>query len=104
MFEGFRLDDLRRWKKLAYTDTQANRDINRGAWIRKADYLNPNGTSKLKDVVIENDAVEGYIIPASKAASQRLFTEEKVYLEPIPLDQIKLYADQGVTLTQNPGW
>ena len=24
MFEGFRLDDLKRWKKLEYTDTQAN--------------------------------------------------------------------------------
>lgn len=104
MFEGFRLDDLRRWKKLAYTDTQANSDINRGAWVRKADYLNANGTTKLKDVVIENNAAEGYIIPAPKPESQRLFTEEKVYLEPLPLDQIKLYADQGVTLTQNPGW
>jgi starch-binding outer membrane protein, SusD/RagB family len=104
MFEGFRLDDLRRWKKLAYTDTQLNSDINRGAWVRKADYLNANGTTKLKDVVIENNADEGYIIPAPKPESQRRFTEEKVYLEPLPLDQIKLYADQGVTLTQNPGW
>ena len=98
MFEGFRLDDLKRWKKLEYTDTKANTDLNLGAWIRKADY------SGLKDVVLENGADEGYIQPAWKAVSQRLFTDPKVYLEPLPLDQIKLYEDQGVTLEQNPGW
>lgn len=98
MFEGFRLDDLKRWKKLEYTDTKANADINRGAWIKKADYPN------LKDVKIENDAAEGYIIPAWKPETQRLFTDPKVYLDPLPLDQIKLYQDQGVELQQNPGW
>lgn len=98
MFEGFRLDDLRRWKKLEYTDTVDNPDINRGAWIVKAEH--PNA----KDVVIEGGAAEGYIIPAPKAETQRRFTDPKVYLEPLPLDQIKLYQDNGVTLTQNPGW
>jgi len=98
MFEGFRLDDLKRWKKLEYTDTQANKDINRGAWIKRSNY----GT--LRDVKIENDAPEGYIIPAFSAASQRLFTDPKVYLEPLPLDQIKLYKDKNVELKQNPGW
>lgn len=98
MMEGFRLDDLRRWKKLEYADTEANVDINRGAWIRKADY------PKLQSSVVLDNGEEGYIIPASAAASQRLFIDTKVYLSPIPLDQIKLYADQGVELSQNPGW
>jgi hypothetical protein len=99
MFEGFRLDDLKRWKKLEYTDTQGNPDINRGAWIRKADY-----PSLHADVRIENNAAEGYIVPAQAAGSQRLFTDPKVYLEPIPLDQINLYKSNGVELKQNPGW
>lgn len=98
MFEGFRLDDLKRWKKLEYTDTQGNPNINLGAWIKKSDY------SGLKDVVLLNDATEGYIQPAWKAVSQRQFTDPKVYLEPLPQDQIKLYQDQGKTLAQNPGW
>ncbi|WP_276502226.1 RagB/SusD family nutrient uptake outer membrane protein [Terrimonas pollutisoli] len=97
LFEGFRLDDLRRWKKLEYTTT-TNSDINRGAWIKKADYPN------LKDVKIENDAAEGYIIPAWKPETQRIFSDPKVYLSPLPLDQIKLYSDIGATLSQNPGW
>ncbi len=98
MMEGFRLDDLRRWNKLQYTDTEGNKDINRGAWIKKADY------PELKDVHIENDAAEGYIVPAWKPESQRIFNDPKVYLNPLPLDQIKLYKDQGVDLVQNPGW
>jgi hypothetical protein len=98
MMEGFRLDDLKRWKKLQYTDTEGNPDINRGAWIVKEEH------PKMKDVKIENDAPAGYIIPAWKPESQRQFVDPKVYLDPIPLDQIKLYADHGVELTQNPGW
>ncbi|MEJ8800761.1 RagB/SusD family nutrient uptake outer membrane protein [Pontibacter sp. H249] len=98
MMEGFRLDDLRRWKKLEYVDTKANVDINRGAWIKKADY------PKLQSSVTLTEGAEGYIIPATAAASQRLFVDPKVYLSPLPLDQIKLYADKGVELKQNPGW
>ena len=97
LFEGFRLDDLKRWKKLEYSNT-INSDINRGAWISKADYPN------LKDVRIENDAAEGYIVPAWKPETQRTFTDPKVYLDPLPLDQIKIFSDNGATLTQNPGW
>lgn len=92
--EGFRLDDLKRWKKLEYTTTTGS-DINRGAWIKKSDYTG------LKDIYLENNASEGYIIPAWKPESQRIFSDPKVYLEPIPLDQITLYNGR---LTQNPGW
>jgi hypothetical protein len=98
MMEGFRSTDLRRWKKLEYTDTKANSDINRGAWIKKADY--PASLS----VTIENNAAEGYIIPATKPEAQRIFSDPKVYLSPLPLDQIRLYADHGVELKQNAGW
>ncbi|CAL1517192.1 RagB/SusD family nutrient uptake outer membrane protein [Chitinophaga sp. MM2321] len=98
MMEGIRYDDLRRWGKLAYTDTKANKDINLGAWIKKSDY------PPELNVVLENNAAEGYIMPAVQAGSQRIFSDPKVYLDPLPLDQIKLYKDQGVDLKQNPGW
>lgn len=99
MMEGFRLDDLKRWKKLEYTDTIENKDINRGAWIARSDYPATEG-----NVRIENSAEEGYIVPAFEAQSQRRFTDPRVYLWPIPLDQITLYANNDVTLEQNPGW
>jgi hypothetical protein len=98
MFEGFRFDDLRRWKKLEYTDSKENSDINKGAWVSRTNYPNLNAS------VVLSEGDEGYIIPAWKDESQRLFTDPKVYLYPLPLDQIKLYADQGVELKQNPGW
>lgn len=96
MMEGFRLDDLRRWKKLEYVDQVQRKDVNRGAWIKKSDY------PKSK-VIIENNAAEGYIIPVPPA-SVRTFDNPRVYLSPVGPDQIKLYKDQGVELTQNPGW
>lgn len=99
MMEGFRLDDLKRWKKLDYVDMAENPDINQGAWIVKADYPTANLTNL---TLTEGD--EGYIIPASAAASLRVFDDPRVYLSPIPLDQITLYKDQGVVLEQNPGW
>ncbi|WPU92701.1 RagB/SusD family nutrient uptake outer membrane protein [Mucilaginibacter sabulilitoris] len=98
MMEGFRNDDLRSWKKYAYVDTQGNPDINLGAWIKRSDY--PNTLA----VATQNNAPEGYVVPATKAETQRLFNDPKVYLSPLPLDQIKLYQDQGVDLKQNPGW
>ncbi len=98
MMEGFRYDDLRRWKKLEYVDQLQNKDANRGAWIKRSDY--PKATT----VMIENNAAEGYIIPIQSAASIRLFDNPRVYLSPVGPDQIKLYKDQGVELTQNPGW
>lgn len=99
MMEGFRLDDLKRWKKLEYVDMVANPDINQGAWLNKADYPDAN----LTDITLTNGDT-GYIIPASAASSLRVFDDPRVYLSPIPLDQIKLYEDQGYVLTQNPGW
>jgi len=67
VYEGFRWDDLRRWKKLEYTDTEANPDINRGAWLRKADFPKLSA-----NVVLDMNPAdtEGYITPAWKPASQ----------------------------------
>ncbi|MGS2763667.1 RagB/SusD family nutrient uptake outer membrane protein [Sinomicrobium sp. M5D2P9] len=99
MMEGFRLDDLRRWKKLEYADMTDNSEINRGAWIRKSDYPDAN-----LDNMVLTEGTEGYIIPAPASESQRVFDDPRVYLAPIPLDQINLYQEQGYQLTQNPGW
>lgn len=100
--EGFRNADLKRWAKYEYLNTDGS-DINRGAWIRKSDF------PEMTEVYIENDAGEGYIIPAPKKETQRYFDKSdlmsvRVYLEPLPLDQITLYEANGSVLKQNPGW
>jgi len=96
IFEGLRLDDLRRWKKLHYADTEQNPTINRGAWIKKADH----SADQLNGIVIDG-TTEGYIIPSSGV---KRTVEDRFYLNPIPLDQISLYRNNGAELKQNPGW
>lgn len=106
MMEGFRYNDLRRWKKLPSMDTRENPKINMGAWIDKDAYVDDNGNSQVENLIVVNGPSDrvGYIKPAFSAESQRLYTGEKVYLNPLPKDQIRLYKDQGVDLKQNPGW
>jgi len=112
MMEGFRNDDLRRWGKYHYVDTIENYPINMGAWIDKeelqAQYPDADLSAiHLADVEgnrLPDSATKGYIVPASSPEVQRTFDDPRVYLRPLPLDQIKLYADQGVELEQNPGW
>ncbi|PRD50777.1 RagB/SusD family nutrient uptake outer membrane protein [Sphingobacterium gobiense] len=96
IFEGLRLNDLRRWKKLEYADTEKNPTNNRGAYIVKSAY----SEEQLNGITIDGED-EGYIIPS---ASIQRTVDDKLYLDPIPLDQISLYENNGVTLEQNPGW
>ncbi|WP_052353456.1 RagB/SusD family nutrient uptake outer membrane protein [Dyadobacter tibetensis] len=84
MYEGFRFDDLRRWKKLAYITEESL-----GRWVKNADYAN-----KLK---IQNGAPEGYI---SERGIPPQTVLEHYYLFPMPLGQLIL----NPKLTQNPGW
>lgn len=101
--EGFRLDDLRRWARLKYVDTKARPNINRGAWIKRSEWLKPDGTSWLVNVTLTGTD-EGYIIPSVSAAADREFKLDRVYLDPVPADQIKIFSDRNKTLAQNPGW
>lgn len=96
MFEGLRLNDLRRWKKLVYADTERNPTINRGAYIVKANF----DPEKLNGITLDGTN-EGYIIPSNKT---KRTVVDKYYLDPIPLDQITLYNNNGVELKQNTGW
>ena len=85
-----RHQDLDRWAKGEYMDTDLNPDVMLGAWL---------------DKVLEGSELEltpeGYINFFPK--NSRKFNK-KSYLDPIPLDEIILYDFKGVTLTQNPSW
>lgn len=94
IFEGFRLNDLRRWKKLEYADTELNPSINLGAFVDVTKY----SASFLAALSLNQD---GYLIPSPNNARK---VNNKYYLEPIPMDQIELYKVNGSELTQNPGW
>ena len=97
IMESFRLDDLKRWSKFNYVDRVENTQINQGAWVVKTNYPDANLANL---ILTEGD--QSYIVPSSASESLRTFDDPRVYVEPIPLDQITLYSDHGVELDQNP--
>lgn len=98
-FEGLRLNDLKRWKKLDYLYNGTNPDIRYGAYIRLSDYPNINKA----EVKFENaTATEGYIL--CNKGTQRAKAEAKNYVNPVPSDEIQLYVGKGYVLTQTKEW
>ncbi|WP_431209692.1 RagB/SusD family nutrient uptake outer membrane protein [Puia sp. P3] len=89
MMDGFRYQDLMRWKKGSYFSSTANPD----SWLGAKVPGNPK--------VLLNSA--GYITPYA-AATVRNFVDPKNYLSPIPTNQILLYPGSIQTTMQNPGW
>jgi len=91
-FEGFRREDLRRWKTAETEMPQALRGVKFvGTEYEQRDTSLVIGT----DIIVDGG---GFVIAEPASARQFL---PKHYLDPIPLQQIQL--SRG-TLTQNPGW
>lgn len=88
-----RKEDLMRWKKGDYLDTNSNPDVILGARITSL--IGTNSKTKVNS--------QGYVIPYA-AGVTRLFVSPKNYLSAIPTNDISLYAAEGVELKQNPGW
>jgi len=92
-FEGFRRDDLRRWKTAETELPQA---------LRGVKFVGTEYQQRDPGLVIGTDIqvdAGGFVV--SELAASRQFVVPKHYLNPIPLQQIQL--SKG-TLTQNPGW
>ena len=91
-FEGYRRDDLRRWKTAESVLPQALR----GVKFVGTEYQQKYPDLKIgTDIQVDNN---GFIVAEPASARQFL---PKHYLDPLPLQQIQL--SKG-TLTQNPGW
>lgn len=92
--EGFRYDDIRRWKT---AETELLQDV-KGIkitgtdWATRAPYSDPTYLSKV-------DA-NGFLI----AEKDRKFNPNKDYLQPLPTKEVAFYTANGKTLEQNPGW
>jgi len=92
-FEGYRRDDLRRWKTAETEMPQA---------LRGVKFVGTEYQTRYPGLQIGSDIqvdANGFIV--AEAAASRQFVVPKHYLDPIPLQQIQL--SHG-TLTQNPGW
>lgn len=89
MMDGFRYNDLMRWKKGTYLDYSLDPNGYLGAKVPS------NGT-----VILNPD---GYISPY-KLPVTRTFTDPRNYLSNIPTSQILLYPASIQQSMQNPGW
>ena len=121
IMEGRRGEDLRRWAKFEYLNSE---DANGypamsflGAYVNMADY--PEISSKddsgkrvlyLFDRRIRGneDTEKGYIYYL-REKELRIFkagelNSERYYLRAIPAAQLTIYENKGQVLTQNPGW
>jgi hypothetical protein len=87
MMDGFRYQDLMRWKRGQYMNSNKNPDIFLGAKV-------PANSSVKRNA-------QGYITPYT---SQRTFTDPKNYLSAIPNNQILLYPTDMQKAMQNPYW
>jgi starch-binding outer membrane protein, SusD/RagB family len=93
--EGFRYDDLRRWKqgkKLEKPDLGIRFDAPMRAEI------DPTNAAKVKTSVV--DGVEYVDVYKDTDWATPVFDESKHYLWPIPLS----YISQNTNVTQTPGW
>jgi hypothetical protein len=100
-FEGFRWDDLRRWKT---AETELPKSV-LSIKVTGTEWAN-------KVITIDGSSYNSYFYnaPASQLengykllqpGSQRTFDPDKNYLLPIPTKQVSLNPDK---LKQNPGW
>ena len=117
MFEGFRKNDLNRWKK--YRISENYRDsgpttLGKGAYVDLSKFPTATRTKILAAVRFYypnpgDRTTQGFIYNLYDANMRRDWQPgvayyERQYLNSVPLDQIKLYSDLGYELTQNPGW
>jgi len=92
-FEGFRREDLRRWKTAETEMPQAMRGVK---FVGTEYAARDTSVHAGRDVQVD---AGGFVV--AEAAASRRFLVPQHYLDPIPLQQVQL--SHG-TLTQNPGW
>lgn len=120
-FEGHRLNDLRRWAVFHHV---INDWKPRGAHYQEfvdyyndparliADGIDPNSTGGWSlslgsnfDIFSDGTINPFFRNPDFQATGEGYFVEpDRVYLAPIPRNEIEVYGDAGYELTQNPGW
>ncbi|NLI36664.1 MAG: RagB/SusD family nutrient uptake outer membrane protein [Bacteroidales bacterium] len=119
-FEYSRIIDLRRWKKLQYMDTDANKDLLVGTWVNfqseVPDQLKAANIGKIRVIDANGNAIvyngsngskmNGFFCPAENVGRLPFINIPNVnpYLSPIGTTQISTYKNKGYTLTQTEGW
>ncbi|MCW3092907.1 MAG: glycan metabolism protein RagB [Ferruginibacter sp.] len=108
LYEGFRLHDIKRWRKINYANTELYPKKNLGAWITKSSVTKALILADINGNVTSAGNVatgSGYVkVSQTVRNTSNGFVLDRNYLESVPAYQIDFYKKSGVTLTQNPGW
>ncbi|MDH7460619.1 RagB/SusD family nutrient uptake outer membrane protein [Chitinophagaceae bacterium 26-R-25] len=108
LYEGFRLHDLKRWRKLDYANTEVYPKKNLGAWVTK------NATTK--GLILAD--INGNVTSAANVTTGSGYLKvsqtvrnatngnvlDRNYYDCVPTYQVDFYQRNSATLTQNPGW
>lgn len=119
-FEYSRFEDLKRWSKLGYMDSQNNRDLLSGGWVNFSTELPgeliPSKVNQISTVA-QNGTITVY--NGSNGTSLKGFYRGtntvgrlpflnlagvNPYLSPVGRVQMDDYASKGYVLTQTEGW
>lgn len=100
MFEGFRNDDLLRWKKAEYMNKQQF-----GVYLKKSDLEDERHVGAEADIAnfrltLDRPGNEGRIVFFANPVTQGKGWLEHYYLRPLPINELILNTD----LKQNPGY
>jgi hypothetical protein len=114
IYEGFRRNDLMRWKKFEYLKTKEETGptkLSLGAYVDLTTFAKRAEVEKAVKFYFPDPGNKdrGFIYTLYDANMRRDWQPgnsyyERQYLNAVPLDQMKLYKDLGYGLTQNPGW
>lgn len=123
LFQEFpRLVDLRRWKKLEYMDTDANRDLMLGGWVdfptELPEVISNNSAIRVVDIngnihVYDSEINNGSLMvgfwysPTREYGRIPFLTDlqtQNVYLRPLGEGDIYSYTKLGYKLSQTKGW
>ena len=116
VYEGLRLLDIKRWKKLNYMDFSKNNDYFLGPWINVKQDMpallvdSKKGLLKVVDAngnIISYDGTNGDKLigyyRVEDVQNRESFTDRS-YISPVGLEQVNEYAAKGYKLTQTKGW
>ncbi|MGV3528598.1 MAG: RagB/SusD family nutrient uptake outer membrane protein [Flavisolibacter sp.] len=119
-FEYGRFEDLKRWKKLQYMDTETEKDLLSGGWVNFPTELPSELTSsKVGQISVVKKDGQVVVYNGSNANEMRGFYRDpktngrlpflnqanvNPYLSPVGRVQIEDYKNKGYVLKQTEGW
>lgn len=120
VFEYSRFQDLKRWKKLEYMNTDTKKDLLSGGWVnfptevpgelKPANVGQISVVTKAGDIIVysgsNGSVMRGFYRPVNTVGRQPYLNQPGVnpYLSPVGRTQMDDYKIRGYILAQTEGW